>query len=116
MLILKWLLMTLSILITAHIVPGVAISGVWAALWLAIFLALVNVVLKPFLILITLPINVLTLGLFTFVINALLILLSATVIKGFEVQSFWAAIFFSMLLSVISYVLGVLAGTKPQRK
>lgn len=104
--------MALSILITAYIVPGVAISGVWAALWLAIFLALVNVILKPLLILITLPINVLTLGLFTFVINALLVLLSATVIKGFEVQGFWAAILFSVLLSVISYILGFLAGTK----
>jgi putative membrane protein len=112
MIILKWLLMALSILITAYIVPGVAISGVWAALWLAIFLALVNVILKPLLILITLPINVLTLGLFTFVINALLVLLSATVIKGFEVQGFWAAILFSVLLSVISYILGFLAGTK----
>ena len=112
MIILNWLLMALSILITAYIVPGVTISGVWAALWLTIFLAIVNVILRPFLILITLPINILTLGLFTFVINALLVLLSGTVIKGFEVQGFWAAIFFSVLLSIISYTLSFLAGTK----
>ncbi len=104
--------MALSILIAAYIVPGVTISGIWAALWLAIFLALVNVILKPLLILITLPINILTLGLFTFVINALLILLSSTVIKGFEVSGFLAAILFSILLSIISYILGALIKTK----
>ena len=104
--------MALSILIAAYIVPGVTISGIWAALWLAIFLALVNVSLKPLLILITLPINILTLGLFTFVINALLILLSSTVIKGFEVSGFLAAILFSILLSIISYILGALIKTK----
>lgn len=112
MIILRWLLMTISILIAAFIVPGVSVSGVWAALWLALFLGLVNIFLKPFLILITLPINVLTLGLFTFVINAFLVLLSATVIKGFEVQGFWVAVLFSIVLSVISYALGYLAGTK----
>ena len=73
---------------------------------------LVNVILKPLLILITLPINILTLGLFTFVINALLILLSSTVIKGFEVSGFLAAILFSILLSIISYILGALIKTK----
>ncbi|MBT4277750.1 phage holin family protein [Candidatus Falkowbacteria bacterium] len=112
MIILNWLIMALSILIAAYIVPGVTISGIWAALWLAIFLALVNVILKPLLILITLPINILTLGLFTFVINALLILLSSTVIKGFEVSGFLAAILFSILLSIISYILGALIKTK----
>lgn len=107
-LILKWLSVTLSILISAYIVPGVNINGVWSALWLAIFLGLVNISLKPFLVLITLPINILTLGLFTFVINALLILLSATVIKGFEVDSFFSAMLFSILLSVVNYILEVL--------
>lgn len=112
MLLLRWLLMAVSILITAYIVPGVAISGVWAALWLAVFLGIINVLLRPLLILITLPINILSLGLFTFVINAMLVLLSSSVVKGFEVDGFWSAILFSIVLSIISYSLGIAAGTK----
>ncbi|MCD4705900.1 phage holin family protein, partial [bacterium] len=98
----KWLIMALSILISAYLIPGVWIDGVWAALWLAMFLGLANVTLKPILILITLPINILTLGLFTFVINALLILLGSTIIKGFFVSGFWWAMLFSIILSIIS--------------
>jgi putative membrane protein len=101
---LKWLITALAILISAYIIPGVAISGFWAALWLAVYLGVVNVILNPILILITLPINILTLGLFTFVINALLILLSSTVIKGFAVSGFWHAMLFSIVLSVFSYI------------
>lgn len=112
MLLLRWLLMAVSILITAYIVPGVAISGVWAALWLAVFLGIINVLLRPLLILITLPINILSLGLFTFVINAMLVLLSSSVVKGFEVDGFWSAILFSIVLSIISYSLGIATGTK----
>ncbi|MFH1427006.1 MAG: phage holin family protein [Patescibacteria group bacterium] len=111
-LILRWLILAVAILITAYILPGVGVSGVWAALWLALFLGLVNIIIKPFLIIITLPINILTLGLFTFVINALLILLSASVIKGFTVDGFWWALLFSVALSVISYILNKLFGTK----
>ncbi len=96
-LLLKWLVTALAILISAYIIPGIAISGVWAALWLAVFLGIVNVILKPILILITLPINILTLGLFIFVINALLILFSSFVIKGFEVDGFWQAMLFSII-------------------
>ena len=102
---LKWLIAALAILISAYVIPGVTISGVWAALWLAVFLGVVNIIIKPILILITLPINILTLGLFTFVINALLILLSATIIKGFEVSGFWQAMLFSFVLSLVSYIL-----------
>jgi len=104
-LILKWATMAISILLVAFIVPGVAISGIWAALWLALFLGLVNVTLKPILIVLTLPINLLTLGLFTFVINALLILLASSVIKGFFVDGFLIAMLFSIVLSLVSFVL-----------
>ncbi len=111
-LLLKWLIMAASILIAAKLITGVAITGVWAALWLAVFLAVINLVIKPFLILITLPINILTLGLFTFVINALLVWFSSTIIKGFEVEGFLPALFFSVVLSVVSYLLSVLFRTK----
>ncbi len=103
--------MAASILLSAYLIPGVAVSGFWAALWLALFLGVVNVVIKPILIILTLPINILTLGLFTFVINALLILLASSVIKGFEVSGFWTAMLFGIVLSVISYVLNMLFKT-----
>ena len=100
--------MAVSILISAYVISGVAISGVWAALWLAVFLGVINIILKPILIILTLPINILTLGLFTFVINASLILLASSVIKGFEVSGFWVAVLFSIVLSIVSYLLNSL--------
>ena len=111
-LLLKWLIMAASILISAYIIPGVFVSGLWAALWLAVFLGIVNVILKPILIVLTLPINILTLGLFTFVINALLILLASTVIKGFDVSGFLTAMPFSIVLSIVSFVLSNLFTAK----
>ena len=112
MLFLKWLIMAVSIVISAYLIPGVKVSGFFSALWIALFLGIVNIIIKPILILITLPINILTLGLFTFVINALLILLVSSVVKGFEVSGFWVALFFSIVLSLINYALGSLLGTK----
>jgi putative membrane protein len=112
LLLLKWLIMAVSIIISTYLIPGVRVSGFLAALWVALFLGIVNILIKPILILITLPINILTLGLFTFVINALLILLASSMIKGFEVSGFWVAVLFSVVLSLINYVLGRLLGTK----
>lgn len=109
---LKWLIMAASILIAAKLIPGVAISGIWAALWLAIFLAIINIIIRPILIVVTLPINILTLGLFTFVINALLVWLSSTIIAGFSVAGFLPALYFSVILSVVSYLLNTVFGTK----
>jgi putative membrane protein len=111
-LVIKWLIMVLAIAISSYLVPGVAIAGFWSALWLALFLGVVNILIKPILILVTLPINILTLGLFTFVINALMILLAASVIKGFSVSGFWVAMLFSIVLSIISYFLNILVRTK----
>jgi len=107
-LIIKWLIMVLAIMISSYLIPGVIIAGFWTAFWLALFLGIINVLVRPILILITLPINILTLGLFTFVINALLILLAASVIKGFSVDGFWVAMLFSIVLSVVSYLLNAL--------
>lgn len=110
--ILRWIVFALAILITAYVIPGVVVAGAWAALWLALFIGVINVTLKPVLVLLTLPINIITLGLFTFVINALLILLSASVIKGFSVDGFWIAMLFSLCVSIVSYVLNRLFGLK----
>jgi putative membrane protein len=110
--ILKWLVMVLAIMISSYFIPGVAVAGFWTALWLALFLGIINVLVKPVLILITLPINILTLGLFTFVINALLILLAASVVKGFSVSGFLTAMLFSIVLSIVSYFLNLIFKTK----
>ena len=111
-LLIKWLISAIAVLISAYLLPGIMVAGFWAALWLALFLGVINVILKPILIILTLPINILTLGLFTFVINAGLILLASSVIKGFAVYGFWQAMLFSIVLSLISYLLNSLFGTK----
>ncbi|MFH1427919.1 MAG: phage holin family protein [Patescibacteria group bacterium] len=103
--IIRWLAMALAIMITSYLIPGVILAGFWTALWLALLFGILNVILKPLLILITLPINILTLGLFSFVINALMILLASSMIKGFEVSGFLIALLFSIVLSIVSYTL-----------
>lgn len=110
MLILKWLISTVAIMFASYLLPGVMLTGFWSALWVALFLGLVNTFIKPLLILLTLPINILTLGLFTFVINALLILLASSVIDGFSVSGFWVALLFSIILSLFNYLLNSLFG------
>ena len=105
---LKWLFVTVSILIAAYLIPGVTVASLWTALILALVLGLINVVIKPILIIITLPINLLTLGLFTLVINALLIMLASAIVKGFEIGGFWNALIFSIIVSVFSYILSKL--------
>lgn len=103
--ILKWLTLTASIMISAYLIPGVVIAGFWSAFVLAAVLGVVNVLLKPILVVITLPINILTLGLFTFVINALMILLAGTIVKGFDVGGFLNALLFGIVLSVVNFIL-----------
>ena len=99
--------MAAAILIAAYIIPGIGVASLWTALVLAVVLGIVNITIRPLLVIITLPVNLLTLGLFTFVINALLILLVSTIIKGFTVSGFFAALLFSIVLSVVSYVLNL---------
>jgi putative membrane protein len=110
-LLLKWLIMTLSVGIAAYLIPGITVSGFLSALLAALFLGIVNALVRPFLILITLPVNILTLGLFTFVINALLVLLASKVVHGFEVKGFWWAMLFSIVLSIIQYILNRIFST-----
>ena len=101
----KWLILAISILISSHFITEITVDNFWTAIWLALFLAFINVTLKPLLIILTLPINIFTLGSFTFVINALLVLLASSVIDGFTVGGFWTAMLFSIVLSIINYFL-----------
>ena len=104
-LIIKWLVMAASILAAAYFIPGVTVAGLKTALILAVVLGLINLIFKPILILITLPVNILTLGLFTLVINAILIMLASSIVKGFEVDGFLTALIFSIILSAINFIL-----------
>ena len=99
----KWLISALIIIVIAYILPGAEVSGFIAAIVAALVIGLINAFIKPVLIILTLPINILTLGLFTFVINALLIMLASAIVPGFTVKNFWWALLFSLLLSIINY-------------
>lgn len=98
---LTFLTSALAISLAAWIAPGVGISSLWAALFLVVILSLINLVIKPVILFLTLPLNLLTLGLFTFVINALMISLAAYLTPGFSVAGFWSALFFSLILSIV---------------
>ena len=103
--IISWLVATLAIIVSAYILPGVTVSSFFAAFVTALVLGIINAFIKPVLIILTLPLNVLTLGLFTFIINALLIMLTGIIVPGFEVASFWWALLFGLILSLVNFVL-----------
>ncbi|MBS9525163.1 phage holin family protein [Litoribacter ruber] len=102
----------LAVVITAFLLPGVSVDGYLTAIVVAAFLSLLNITIKPIFILLTIPITVMTLGLFLLVINALMILIAAEIIPGFAVAGFWWALLFSFILSLINSLLGVSLGGK----
>lgn len=104
-LIFNWLVAAVAIVVAAYLLPGVDVDGIVAALILAVVLGAINAFIKPILIVLTLPLNVLTLGLFTFVINAVLILIAELIVPGFEIAGFWSALLFAVVLSVVNWVL-----------
>jgi putative membrane protein len=102
--IINWLVVTIAILLAAHFIPGIKVASVEAALIGAAILGILNVLVKPLLILLTLPITILTLGLFLFVVNALVFLFAGSIISGFHVQSFWPALLGSLVVSAVTYI------------
>ena len=103
-LIITWLVSALAIIVCAYILPGASVDTFVTALILALVLGIINVIIKPILLFLTLPINVLTLGLFTFVINALMIMLADYLVPGFSVANFWWALLFAIVLSLVNGV------------
>lgn len=101
-LLLNWLISAVVIIISAYVIPGVQVGNFGAALITAIVLGILNAVVKPLLVLLTLPVNILTLGLFTLVINAIIILIAAQIVPGFKVDGFLAALIFAVVVSLIS--------------
>jgi len=103
--IVRWLLNALALYLTAALLPGLQLRGLGATLVAAAILGIVNAIIRPLLVLLTLPLNILTLGLFTFVINALMLLLTSAVVPGFVIRGFGSAILGAIVLSIISFVL-----------
>jgi putative membrane protein len=100
-----WTVTTLLLWVASHIFKGISYSSP-AALWVAaLLLGLVNAIVRPVLILLTLPLTILTLGLFLLVINALMMMLVSAVVKGFEVKGFWTAFFASLFIALLSFFL-----------
>jgi putative membrane protein len=101
----RWLTLTGAIIVTSYLLDGIHVSGFVSAFFAAAMLGILNALFRPILILLTLPINILTLGFFTFVINALMLKTASGVIPGFDVYGFWSAIFGSLIISAISWAL-----------
>lgn len=107
-LLLIWLCNALALLAVAYLLPGVHVDGFSAALIAALVLGLINTLIRPLLILLTLPVTVLTLGLFILVINGLLFWFAGSVLKGFEVGGFWVAVIGALLYSILSSIFSLL--------
>ncbi len=103
--IINWALSAVAILVAAYLLPGVSVSGFLAALILAVVLGAINMILRPILVVLTLPITVVTLGLFVLVINALLVMLASYIVPGFTVAGFWSALLFGIVLAIVNWVL-----------
>lgn len=101
----RWLLLAAALLLVAHLYPGVVVQSFGAAMIAALVLGLFNAVLRPLLVLLTLPVTLLTLGLFLFVINALMFYFAASVLDGFSVRGFGAALVGSLIYSVCGLVI-----------
>ena len=104
----NWLVSAIVILSAAYLLPGVHVANFTAALVASLVLGIINAFLKPILLILTLPITILTLGLFTIVINALMILITSRIVPGFKVDGFWWALVFGIALSLINSFLHTL--------
>ncbi|MDD5169391.1 MAG: phage holin family protein [Syntrophales bacterium] len=105
-LIIRWLILTVSILLAAYLIDGIRVGSFLSAVLAAAVLSILNALLRPLLIILTLPLNILTLGLFTFLINAFLLKITSSVIHGFDVTGFWPAVIGALVISVVNWLLG----------
>lgn len=104
----RWLILTAAIMVASYLISGIEVQGFKSAFFAAAILGVLNTFFRPVLIVLTLPLNILTLGLFTFVINALLLEMASGVIGGFEVHGFWSAVLGSLVISIVNWILSFL--------
>ena len=105
---LAWLVNTLALIAVAYLMPSITVSSFGAALVAALVLGLVNAIVRPVLVLLTLPVTILTLGLFIFVLNGLLFWMVGTWLEGFNVAGFWSGVLGAILFSLVSWLLSAL--------
>lgn len=102
MILVRWICFALALIFTAWLIPGIEISSIWAAMLACVIIALINAFVKPIIQIITLPINILTIGIFSLVINALLFMLAGWITPGIEVEGFLSALLGSIVFSLLS--------------
>ncbi len=105
---LAWLVNTMALIAVAYLMPSITVSSFTAALIAALVLGLVNAIVRPVLVLLTLPVTILTLGLFIFVLNGLLFWMVASWLEGFHVGGFWSGVLGAILFSIVSWLLSAL--------
>ena len=109
---LRWFVLTIAVLTACWLLDGIRVNGIFPALLAAALLGILNAIFRPILILLTLPVNILTLGLFTFVINALMLMIVSAVIPGFDIRGFWTAVLGALIISAASGLLNLFIGGK----
>jgi putative membrane protein len=114
--IIRFLLNGLAVVLTAYLLPNVDVAGYGTALIVALILSIANIIVKPILIILTIPITIITLGLFLLAINALIIMLVDYLVDGFHVEGFWWALLFSLIMSVFNSIFDDLARDKKDQR
>ena len=105
-----WLLSAVVLLITAYVVPGFTIKSFGSAMWASLTVGLLNMLIRPILMFLSFPINFLTLGFFTFVINAIILRMAAGLLKGFDIDGWFSAIIGAIVLALVNYLFYALVG------
>lgn len=110
----KWLMLTAAVLLSAYMIQGITVTGFVSAFFAAAAIGVLNLFFKPILFILTLPINIVTFGLFTFVINALVLKMASGLIPGFVVRGFWAAVFGALIISIVNWLLNSFFSRPPR--
>jgi len=105
--IIRWVVNALALLVAAWILKGIVVSSYLSLFVAAFVIGLLNAFLRPVVLLLTLPLNILTLGLFTLVVNGIMILLAGDVVRGFEVHGFFSAVFAALIMGLVSFILNL---------
>ena len=106
----RWLTLTAAIIVASYMIDGIRVAGVFSAVFAAAALGILNAFFRPIALILTLPVNILSLGLFTFIINAVMLKLASGIIPGFDVHGFWASVWGAFLISIISWLLNSFIG------
>lgn len=115
-LIFRWIVSALLLLLTAWILPGVTIEGFWAAMWISFVISLLNMFIKPFMVWLTIPVTIITFGLFILVINGVTIRMASEMVNGFIITGFWSAFWFALIYSILESIFLKTSDKKDEKK